>query len=229
MKYLVGNWKSNKNFEETYTWFDQFAASYRPVVDLTVVLAVPFPFIVEAKKKVTELNLQQVAVAAQDVSPFPYGSYTGAVSAQMLSAYIDYVIVGHSERRNHFAESHLEIANKIYQAHQAEITPILCVDEPYVQKQLAVIENEDLSDLIIAYEPLSAIGTGEPDDPKHIVQVVKKIKQILDNKSVPIIYGGSTNDQNASTFLKIDGIDGLLPGGSSLNPETFSNMTHAFT
>lgn len=228
MRYLVGNWKSNKNFEETYTWFDLFAAKYRPIANTSVVVAVPFPFIVEAKKKVTELNLEQVYIAAQDISPFPYGSYTGAVSAQMLAAYVDYVIVGHSERRNHFAESHLEIANKIYQAHQAEITPILCVDEPYVQKQLAVVETDDLSDLIIAYEPLSAIGTGQPDDPKHIGQVVEKINQILDSKTIPIIYGGSTNDQNASTYLKIEGIDGLLPGGSSLNPETFSNMTQAF-
>lgn len=228
MRYLVGNWKSNKTFEETYKWFDEFAGLYTPVPDLTVVVAVPFTFIQEAKKKVTELALKQVHVAAQDVSPFPFGSYTGAISAQMLAGYVDYCIVGHSERRNHFAESHLEIANKVNQLHQAGITPVLCVDEPYAQKQLAVLEDGDREKLIIAYEPLEAIGTGEPDDPEHTEAVANKIKEILNNDSIPIIYGGSTNENNAHTYLGVEGISGLLPGGSSLKPDVFSQMAQAY-
>lgn len=229
MRYLIGNWKSNKTFEETYQWFDQFSKIYDPVIDLTTVLAVPFPFLQEASKKKHELNLQHFALAAQDISPYPFGAYTGAVSANMLKHQIEYCIVGHSERRQYFAESHLEIANKVELLLTSEITPILCLDQPYAQKQLAAFDQKDLEKLIIAYEPLEAIGTGEPADPKQVAEVVKRIRELIQTDQTPIIYGGSTNADNARTYLEIEGVAGLLPGSSSLNPDVFSRMVHAYT
>ena len=228
MRYLIGNWKSNKTFEETYTWFDEFSKVYSPVSDLSVVVAVPFLYIQEGQKKLAELSLQKVSLASQDVSPYPFGSYTGAVSAQMLKGHVSYAIVGHSERREHFGESHLEIASKIDQLLEVGITPVLCIDEPYAQKQFATIDESKIEKLVIAYEPLEAIGTGQPAEPDHVATVVKKIRAIINNESVPIIYGGSTNAENARTFLKVEGISGLLPGGSSLKPDVFAQMAQAY-
>ena len=228
MRYLIGNWKSNKNFVETYTWFDDFAKIYKPVPDLTVVVAVPFPFLIEAQKKIQELSLEQVSLAAQDISPYPYGAYTGAISAPMVQAHIEYCIVGHSERRNYFAESHLEVSNKIDQLLAVGITPVLCLDEPYAQKQIAALEEKVFEKIIIAYEPLEAIGSGQPDDPEHTKNVAQLIRELLQTEATPIIYGGSTKPDNAGTYLKVEGISGLLPGGSSLKPHVFAEMTQAY-
>ena len=223
MKFLIGNWKSNKNFEETYQWFDTFAKAYTRIPDLTVIIAVPFLHLYEAQKKIKEHSLD-IHLAAQDVSAYPYGAYTGAIPAQMLQGLVDFCIVGHSERREYFGESHLEIANKVNQLHQANITPVLCIDEPYAQKQIAALETNDVENLIVAYEPLEAIGTGHPAEPKHVDEVVNRISDIVANENVPIIYGGSTNDDNAKTYLDINKIEGLLPGGSSLKPDIFAKM-----
>lgn len=228
MRYLIGNWKSNKTFEETYRWFDQFAQVYAPVPDLTVVVSVPSPYIQEANKKISELKLKHVAVGAQDVSPYPFGAYTGAVSANMLKHHVGFCIVGHSERRNYFAESHLEVANKVSRLLEVSIKPVLCIDEPYAQKQFAAIDQSELVRTIVAYEPLEAIGTGNPAEPSHVANVVKNIKLLLDSDSVPIIYGGSTNAANTTDYLKIEGVSGLLPGGSSLNPNVFAEMVQMY-
>lgn len=229
MKYLIGNWKSNKTFEQTYTWFDEFAKVYQPQLGVEVVIAVPFPFIQEAHKKAHELKLLNFSICAQDVSPYPFGAYTGAVAAGMLKSHVSYCLVGHSERRDHFVESHLEIANKITQLLENNIKPVLCVDEPYAQTQLAALDQNQINQLILAYEPLSAIGTGNPDEPEHVREVTLRLQDFLNNKDVPIIYGGSTNPENAKSYLAVPTISGLLPGGSSLKPEVFASMVNSFT
>lgn len=224
MKYIIGNWKSNKTFVETYQWFDHFAPLYKTNPDLTVGIAVPYPYLFEANKKINELNLDQVKVVAQDVSPYPFGAYTGAVTAAQIGEYAELAIVGHSERRNYFAESHLEIGNKVTQLLEQKITPIVCIDEPYLEKQLAAFDQDQIREIIIAYEPLAAIGSGHPADPKHVAQVAQRIREVSGVDDLPIIYGGSTNAANTKTYMEIESISGLLPGGSSLDPAEFSEM-----
>ena len=223
MKYIVANWKSNKKFEDVWLWFDGFKQFFYPVEGEEIVLAPSFPYLYEAQKKKLELGLTQLKLAAQDISPFPFGAYTGAVSAEMLKGVVNYAIVGHSERRAYFHETNQEIANKVHQLHEQAITPILCVDADYAKEQIRSLEQTDVSNLIVAYEPLSAIGSGKPQEPEEVKKVVAEIAELLE-KETPILYGGSVNPDNAHSYLKLESVSGLLVGGASLDPEKFAKL-----
>lgn len=219
-KILVGNWKSNKSPQEVEAWFHTFATTPAPT-ETTVILAVPFVYLPLAKTLIQQHSLTWLQLAAQDCSPYPLGSYTGAVAAVMLKDMAKYCLVGHSERRQHFHESHQEIANKIEELQAASITPVLCVDEEYAVEQLNHLKAT--SGLIVAYEPLAAIGTGVAADPTKVAEVIAMLKTKLP-VNTPILYGGSTNASNAEEFLTTAEADGLLPGSSSLDPEVFREM-----
>lgn len=223
MNYIVANWKSNKKFDEVWVWFDEFGKQYQPRPEHEIVVAPPFPFVFEASKKLKELDLDRVSLGVQDVSPFPFGAYTGAVSVGMVAEVVNYAIVGHSERREYFHETHQEIANKVEQLHEAGVMPILCVDAPYAREQIAALRKEDLDKLIVAYEPLEAIGSGTPQEPEEVKRVVDEIAEYLP-ESTPILYGGSVKPDNAHIYLGIEGVNGLLIGGASLDPGKFATL-----
>lgn len=221
MKYIIGNWKSNKSLSEALAWFDDFKKVYFYDESVKVVVAVPFVFLTEVHKKVAELNLP-IELAVQDISPFPYGAYTGAVTAEMVKDYATWVIVGHSERRKYFHETNQEIANKVARLAENNLGVVLCVDKPYASEQRAALTGELPKKLIVAYEPISAIGTGNPEDPSVVKNNLAEIKEIFDGSTV--IYGGSTNPENEKEYFEISLADGLLPGGASLDAEKFARM-----
>jgi triosephosphate isomerase len=221
VKTLFANWKMNPQSESE-------AVKLARAEDLkNAVIVPPFPFLGAVKK-----ILKHAPLGAQDVFYEKGGAYTGEVSPTMLKRLgVRYVIIGHSERRR-LGEDDAMIAKKVNAAVAAGFTVVLCVGEPariykkgkratelFIKKQLRFIKNK--KNLIVAYEPIWAIGTGKNADPEIAVRVSRCIKGIL---PVPVLYGGSTNSKNMDGFLEKKEIVGLLIGGASLNAKEFLKM-----
>ncbi len=151
-------------------------------------------------------------LAAQDVSPFATGAYTGEISAAQIKEFAEWVIIGHSERRKYFGETDVMLEEKVKQANEAGLQIIFCVQDETTSVPQGVH--------VVAYEPVWAIGTGKTDSPENANAVISKIK---DKTHVNIcIYGGSITHENVKSFVDMPSIDGVLPGGASLDPEKFS-------
>ncbi len=221
MKYVIANLKSNKNTAEVADWIQSYTGKKSDAV--TAILA---PSLVHLTQ-VSDAGDDRFALAAQDVSQFPMGSYTGAVNARQLKEIgVQYAIVGHSERRRYFGETHAQIANKIAQLLDEGITPVLCLDTEYIVEQAAVMDPEHQKKIIVAYEPLSAIGSGKNQDVGTVTEVVKEIHQVYDDQ-VPVLYGGSVTEDNVREYSLV--CDGVLVGGASLDPKHFSRIVAAIT
>lgn len=221
-KYIVANWKSHNTLQYAEKWLDVFSKNYRPTPRLNVIIAPPSIFITPLRLLLSKYRIENVCLAAQDISPFPMGAYTGAVAADMLKDLVEYAIVGHSERRRHFHESNQEIANKVTEAVSAGIKPILCVDKPYARSQIAALEENDMEDMLIGYGPVEAIGLDIPESSEEVKVAVELIGSAAPGR--PILYGGSINLENASQYAQIQGIDGLMVGSSCLDPEKFAGI-----
>lgn len=211
MKYLVANWKANKNLTETKQWLETFSNNYQEKENATVIIAPPFPFLQVVAGGIK--SLKNIHVAAQDLSEFEEGSYTGEVTAKSLQGLVDYVILGHSERRKHFNETDEIIAKKIELAYKYQLKTILCL-RGTTDKLVEGVE-------MVAYEPVEAIGTGENAPLEKVLQLRSSLAL---NNSLKFLYGGSVTDQNVSQYLNSDQIDGLLIGGASLDPERLSRI-----
>lgn len=205
--FVIFNWKSHKLESELVGWLQQLKVA-PPAVK--AVLAVPFPYL----PTVRELLPSGWALAAQDVSPFPMGAYTGAVNAQQLAELgVKFCIVGHSERRRYFHETTPDIQQKVSQLLDFSITPIICVDLPYLAAQAAELSNDQAKQNIIAYEPLAAIGSGHPANPEDVRQTIKKIREVQPYQAV--LYGGSVDAETAFSYSEVS--DGVLVGTASLD------------
>ncbi len=212
--YVVGNWKSNKTIQETKDWFDAFAPRASEIPQhVTVILSPSFTLLPYAKQRIAEANLP-IQLAAQNVSPFGPGAYTGEVSASQIAEMAQWTLIGHSERRANFAEETEMLQSKVEQARHAGLRTIFCVQD----KAVPVIAGVD----IVAYEPIWAIGTGKTDTPENAAGVLGGIK---DAHGLPVgIYGGSVKAENVASFVSQPGIDGVLPGGASLDPGEFLSL-----
>ncbi len=219
-KIVVGNWKANKNVEEARSWADRFLAGAGNgggfPTGVEVVVAPPFTLLPALAEKFAGTA---VKLAVQDLSHFAAGSYTGAISARnIMGLNVAYALLGHSERRRYFHETHQEVAGKVDQALAAGLKPIVCVDEDDVESQAAAIEDEYLRQCLVAYEPLAAIGTGRNADLGQVKQVQEKIRNSFGE--VPVLYGGSVDAQNIGEYVLVT--DGALVGGASLAAEEFT-------
>lgn len=236
-KIIIANWKMNPN---TLAKAIRLAKASD---EKGVVIAPPFVFL-ETVGKI----IRRASLAAQDVFYEESGAFTGGVSPKMLKGLgVEYVIIGHSERRNHFGETDETINKKVKAALSHGLKVILCVGEQwavrkkgiqaaknFVANQLrkdlqSVTKNYKLKakSLIIAYEPVWAIGTGRNDKPENSSEMAEFIKrQVTRNKrqDMRVLYGGSVNSRNAKLFLEMPNIDGLLVGGASLDPREFSKI-----
>jgi triosephosphate isomerase len=221
-RYIVANWKSNKTLSDAKRWIEVFRRSYRPNPQLKVILAPPFVFLAPLWQMLQEHGDASPALAVQDLSPFPLGSYTGAVAAEMVRDMVEYAILGHSERRHYFHETNQEVANKVSEARAAEIIPIVCVDQPYAASQIRALHETDLQDVIIGYGPAEAIGLGIPQSPEKTRGVIKEIQTIIPGR--PILFGGSINAKNSREYSDLDGVSGLMLGWASLDPEEFAEI-----
>jgi triosephosphate isomerase len=223
MAIVLANWKSHKTLSEAEAWMKTFCQLYHPESGLEVIIAPSFPYLVLMWQMLQEIGADQhIKLAAQDLSSFPFGPYTGAVAADMVSDLAGYAILGHSERRRYFHETNQDVANKLSEAVAAGIKPIVCVDEPYARAQIAALNDVELNDLIIGYGPAEAIGGNIPQQPEKAGAVIEEILEIIPDK--PILYGGSMNKDNAADYLRIAGVTGLMVGAASLDPSEFADI-----
>lgn len=236
---FAANWKMHKSPAQTSEYAVSFWAAAEALVPRAdIVLCAPF---VDLETLRLELAPSSVKYGAQDCYWEPEGAYTGEISAKMLAAIgVSYCIVGHSERRRLFFETDEMIARKVAALLAHDITPIVCVGETLEEKQQGQTEQRvvaqihaglgDLSDeqrarLVVAYEPIWAIGTGLADDPTSANQTIKMLHHCVGGLAgARILYGGSMNAENAAAFCAEPDIDGGLIGSASLDPRKFIQL-----
>lgn len=228
MKYIVGNFKMNGDSSMMIDWIQKFSCNSKN----KIIIAPPQPYL-----NFIDKLPNNIFMAAQDVSPYQDGAYTGQVSAKMLyDLKVSYCIIGHSERREYAKETDDQIYQKFCQLNECSITPIICVGESQEIREKNTHENfvvnqlekyTDINEgLIFAYEPIWAIGTGKIPTISDIGQMINVIKDNV-SSDAKVLYGGSVNAKNASNLLAIDNLDGLLVGGASLNPVEFANIAQS--
>lgn len=217
MALVIGNWKSNKNSQETVEWFTQistlFSQKKPELKDIEIVVCPAFVHLSLAKSLITKYHLS-LKLGAQDVSPFEAGSFTGEINARQLRELTEFVIIGHSERRDKFKEDDALLTAKGERAKEAGLKVIFCVPD----SKTPVFDKAD----IIAYEPVWAIGTGKAESPQAAQGVCRLLKKKYPQSQ--IIYGGSVNDKNIADFIRMEFIDGVLPGKASLDALLFFEM-----
>jgi triosephosphate isomerase (TIM) len=226
---LIANWKSHKTIQASQEWLEELAIELKiqPLKQTQIALAVPFPFLAVASWWLSQHPelAKNVTLAVQDLSPFPAGAYTGAISGENIKDLsIGYALLGHSERRRYFHETHQDVANKVEQAVASGLTPVVCVDKDYIAAQAAAISQDLLAKCWVAYEPLEAIGSGQEEPAETVVAVFAEIKEVWGSE-VPVIYGGSVSGDNVSSYLEIGA--GVLVGGQSLKVSSFAKIIRA--
>lgn len=215
--------------------------------DVMLIVCPPFPFI-SPVKNTFDVN-SRIAIGGQDLSANENGAFTGDVSGEMLKSLgANYVIIGHSERRKYHSESNEVLKRKLYRAHESGLTPVFCVGEQLTErnngKYFDVIEDqltpalnferEKQAEIIFAYEPVWAIGTGEVATPKQAQEAHAFIREKLNasreglGDRTPILYGGSCKPTNAADLFACVDIDGGLIGGASLNATDFLKISKQF-
>ena len=224
-RYVIGNWKCNKTLDDSKKWLDRFSRMYTPAPELAVIIAPSFILLRETAAYLKELGLENVFLAAQDISPFPKGSYTGAVAADMVRGLVDYSVVGHSERRRYFHETSQDVANKVSECVDADLGPIVCVDQPYAMSQLTSLTDIDSDKMIIAYGPVEAMNFRIAEDPGRVTEAISFISQI--HPKVPVVYGGAIKPDNVEKYAAIKGMSGLFVGEGSLDAEGFATICGA--
>ncbi len=246
-KIVAGNWKMNKTLEEAGILASEVANMVADEVkgNVRVVLCVPFPFLVPVKNQLGKST--RVEVGAQNCSEHEAGAYTGEVSAPMLrSAGIPYVILGHSERRQYFHEDGQLLSKKLDIALKHGLTPIFCCGEPLevreknqheslvkqqVEEALFHLDATTIQKVVIAYEPVWAIGTGKTASAQQAQDMHAVIRRHLASKydqdvadNISILYGGSVNASNAKELFACADVDGGLVGGASLKSREFTEI-----
>jgi len=220
-KLIIANWKSHKNKQEIITWLQTFRTGVENLkLDAyQIVIAPAFPFIDLVGQILADLP--GCSIGAQDVSPYPLGKYTGAVAAtQLKNLGCSHVLIGHSERRQYFKETSQVVVQKVDQALDNQIQPIICITQAEISHQAEALSKEARTHSIVAYEPISAIGTGMGEDVLQVQTVSQEIKAKFG--PVPILYGGSVNPNNVNEYLLVT--DGILVGTASLEVEEFLNL-----
>ncbi len=207
---IVGNLKSHKTLEEAKLWLETFKNINRSLLEKKQVIVCPsFTLLEEFKTFFFDNNLK-VSLGAQSVSSVDEGAYTGEVNARQIKDFADYVIIGHSEERKLLNESDQTLEQKVKVSLKYNLIPIFCIQDKntFIPKGVS----------IVAYEPIFAIGTGNPDTPQNANEVAAAIKQ---KGEYSVLYGGSVNSANIKQFTVESNLSGSLVGGASLDAEEF--------
>jgi triosephosphate isomerase len=244
---VAGNWKMNTNLNEGLKIIEELKKEQLPQNILTIIIP-PFTHIYPLSEKLKNTNIK---IGAQNTASEEKGAYTGEVSAEMLkSAGAEYVIIGHSERRAYFNENNSLLNKKIKLALEQNLTPIYCVGEKLEERETGkhfnIIETQikeglfsfaenEISKLIIAYEPVWAIGTGKTASPEQAQEIHEYIRNLIAKQygnntaaNISILYGGSVKPTNAKEIFANPDVDGGLIGGASLNAQDFLQIIKSF-
>ncbi len=243
---IAGNWKMYKTRDEALAFIYAVNQLVPDLERVESVICAPAIFLRDLVKRAGE-NLR---IGAQNMHYLDEGAYTGEISPNMLKSYgVDYVVLGHSERRAYYNETDASVNLKVLKAIQSELKPIVCVGESldireagttnaFVKEQVvkayANVSDIDALKTIVAYEPIWAIGTGKTATPEMANETIKAIRQVLAElynqqsaDKIRILYGGSVKPSNVDDLLAESDIDGALVGGASLDPESFLTLVKA--
>jgi len=221
-KIILANWKSNKTVDEAVQWITAVGTMsmntpYTVIVSPPSVFLAPLHYVIDKGSFPFQLCIQ-------DISQFPAGAYTGAISTRNIEGLgVKYALLGHSERRRYFHETVQEIANKVDLAVEVEITPIVCLREEDIVPQTASLSPEARKKVVVLYETVGHIGTGEVEDLNHVRQSVQKIHEAFEF-DVPVIYGGSVSDKTRDQFLHEPLLAGIGVGTASLDIMEFAKI-----
>ncbi|MBI2600628.1 triosephosphate isomerase [Candidatus Daviesbacteria bacterium] len=215
--WIIANWKSNMTIAEALEWVSKVGSEIPKIDNIKVVVCPTFSALSEVKKAI-QIGNYPLLVGAQNISPFGVGAYTGEENAQTLSQFIDLAIIGHSERRENFKETDEMITNKVNQVVENKITPLVCVQN----SETPIPENCK----IVAYEPIFAIGTGNPDTPGNADKIADVLKERY-GQNLAVIYGGSVDSGNVKGFVAQENIAGVLVGKASLDADEFIKIIAA--
>lgn len=245
----AANWKMNLTYQQGEKLLDEVLEANIPLENhQKVIFAVPFPYLIMAMSEVADE--EGYYIAAQNCSDKKNGAYTGEISGEMLQSIgVKYCIVGHSERREYFLENNKILAEKVNVCLQHSIIPIFCCGEPlrvreennqsqFVQRQLEEslfhLTEEQIQTIVIAYEPIWAIGTGKTATTEQAQEMQKHLRYVLEGKygkivadEIPILYGGSVKANNAAELFSCPDVDGGLVGGASLVARDFIEIIKA--
>ena len=247
-KIVAGNWKMNLNYEDAIhlaTNLNAWVADNHPIAQVIIA-----PSSLYLQTLLEGVDEQYIKISSQDISAHEKGAYTGDISAEQLDSIgLDFAIIGHSERREYQGETNIDIAEKLKQAFKYQNNPILCVgeklEEREAEKHFEVVKtqimealtpqnSDNLSRLIIAYEPVWAIGTGKTASPAQAQEIHAFIRKVLNDEfgvevanHTSILYGGSVSAQNANEIFAQPDIDGGLVGGASLKYDDFVQIIAA--
>lgn len=224
-KLILANWKAHKTLSEVAHWLNNFPSdrdSRAQLASLQIVIAPPYPLLALARQLIDERQLP-LQLAVQDLSAFGTGAYTGEVAAFNLQGLqVTHALLGHSERRRLLQESEQLVADKVVEAINNGIQPILCLDQPNFQPQAKYLTSDQLAQLVLAYEPVTAIGSGQAENPGDLLAVRQALQPLYGPTS--LIYGGSVTADNVGGFLQV--CDGVLVGGASLPVREFVNLLY---
>lgn len=233
-KYFIANWKMNLGVQDGISFSNSISNSLREKIgtNLEVIICPPsitLPYCYQILKTVSKLGAQNISHL--DSSK---GAFTGEISSEMVSDYADYVIIGHSERRINMNETNHDASLKGRYVLNYNMTPIICIGESDEQRdsgnyidfllnQLKESSKGIEKEMIVAYEPIWAIGSGNSCNIEQVTEISNKVKSIY-GEDMPFVYGGSVNESNVEQFFINKGIDGVLVGSASLNVESFEKM-----
>ena len=246
-KYAMANFKMNKTDAEVEEYLKVLVSAVEGK-ETKIILGVPFTSLKTAVEKTKKSNIM---IAAQNMNENEKGAYTGEVSADMIANLgVDAVIVGHSERRSIYNETDEVVNKKILRALKSGLVCVFCIGETMYERKNQLTEQvlqrqiteglksiyaNELKNIIIAYEPVWAIGTGVTAMDVEIIETLKVVRNVLASmydeeiaKEVMVTYGGSVNENNCKEIAKLEGVDGALVGGASLVPEKFLKIVEAF-
>jgi triosephosphate isomerase len=247
-KIVAANWKMNMTQAESARFIESFLLDLGDITDVEVVILPPFTAIAKVMEALGKS--QNIKVGAQNMHWERSGAFTGEISAALLrDLFVHYVVLGHSERRTLFGETDEIVNRKVHAAHEATLRPIVCIgetleqrDKGNVEKILAIqlrgslkeLNEKELQETVIAYEPVWAIGTGRNATPEQAQEAHAFIRHILSEMAndataerIRIQYGGSVKPENAHELMTQPDIDGALVGGASLDPRSFAQIVKA--
>lgn len=242
---IAGNWKMNKTVAESVSLVKELKKLVEDIKGREIIVCPPFTALSSVK---AELFTSNINVGAQNIYYEEKGAFTGEISPLMLKELCSHVIIGHSERRAYFNETNETVNKRIKIALQHGLTPIVCVGEKleereagktndvikdHVENGLAGLSKEDMKKIIVAYEPVWAIGTGKTATPEQAEEVHVFIRGLLKEmfgdevaEQTRILYGGSVKPANIKELMAKENVDGGLVGGASLDAKTFSKLVH---
>lgn len=246
-KIVAGNWKMNLNNQEAQQLTSEIVNMVRDEIKSNTLIIIAPPVIhMSQVGQLIKTGQKNILLAAQNCSSHPSGAYTGEISAAMIKSHKgSFVILGHSERRTHFYETNAEIARKVTLVFENDMEPVFCCGESkderesghhtdtvkrQIEEGLFHIQPSEIERVVIAYEPVWAIGTGLTATPGQAQDMHQYIRKLLERKygqrarNISLLYGGSCNDQNAEELFSLPDIDGGLIGGASLKSRTFINI-----